>query len=51
MKSNPQVLLIDRNVSDVKVVRDTLGSAGLEIHVRASASAALSRFMRWSRTS
>src|SRR5215510_9804404 len=44
MKPNPQVLLVDRNASDVKVVRDTLGSAGLEIHVRASASAALVAF-------
>jgi len=44
MKPNPQVLLVDRNSSDVKVVRDTLGSAGLEIHVRASASAALVAF-------
>lgn len=44
MKPNPQLLLVDRNASDVKVVRDTLGSAGLEIHVRASASAALVAF-------
>ena len=44
MKPNPQVLLVDRHSSDVKVVRDTLGSAGLEIHVRTSASAALVAF-------
>src|SRR5882672_5206255 len=44
MKPNPQVLLVDTDSSDVKVVRDVLGPAGLEIHVRTSASSALVAF-------
>src|SRR5262245_39381998 len=44
MKPNPQVLLVDGHAGDVKVVRETLGSAGLEIHVRTSASSALVAF-------
>ena len=34
MKASPQILLVDSNVDEVRLVREVVESAGLDIHVR-----------------
>jgi TonB family protein len=41
MKANPQILLIDSDVDEVRLIREVVESAGLDIHVRPDGPSAL----------